>query len=92
MQSLDLCTIFCSNSSRPVVCVGLSKDKCGELLSFLLNFVYEYFRVFSRPEIYLARATMLKTQSETCKQKVVLIGASNLGHSAIYFENTDTSI
>jgi hypothetical protein len=71
MQSFVSCTTLCSNSSRPVVCSGLSKDKCGKLLSFLLNFDYENCRACFPPRFYLARATMSKTQSETCKQKVV---------------------
>jgi hypothetical protein len=55
--TLDSCTTFCTQSSRPITHAGLSKDNCCELLSSLLNSISTDFRACIDPEFYLARAT-----------------------------------
>jgi hypothetical protein len=79
-RNLDTTITFCSTSSRPMTCKGLSKDSYGELLGSLLAFIFKKFRACSRPEDYFERATEKKVTSETPGQKVTLIGASNLRH------------
>ncbi len=79
-RSLGSPITFCSNSSRPMTFLGLSKDRCSGLLGFLLNFIFENFRVCSRPGSYLVRATSGRNRSEKGGKKVVFVGASNLSH------------
>jgi lysophospholipase L1-like esterase len=90
-KDLDSCTTFCTDNSRPITFPGFSKDTCRELLSNLLNHVFETFRACPSPENLLARATDTKSNphSETIVQRVVLCGASNLKYSAACF--TDSS-
>ena len=79
---------FCSTSSRPVVCNGLSKVKCSELLGNLLTSIFENFRACAGPETYFARADQSQTNKnefENQEQKVILVGASNLKYSSGYF-------
>jgi hypothetical protein len=64
---------------------GLSKDHYSELLSTLLGYIFEKFRVCSRPEAYFERADVVNTLSENYEQKVTLVGASNLRHSVPHF-------
>jgi hypothetical protein len=81
---------FCSNNSRPVTCTGLPKDRCCELLGSLLNCLYSNFRACASPEDYLAREDERKNHSEEKQgQKIVLIGASNLGHAVRHFAGAD---
>ncbi len=89
-NSLDTCTTFCSNNSRPITFPGLSKDTCCELLSNLLACIFSNFRACSSPENLLVRTTDNSDcpQSETREQKVVLIGSSNLKYSTPYFNDT----
>jgi hypothetical protein len=84
-RSLDHTVTFCSNSSRPVIFKGLSKDFQSELLGTLLNCVFENYRACSRSEVYLARADEIKPASKNTEQKVTLCGASNLRHSIPHF-------
>jgi hypothetical protein len=88
--SLDTCTTFCSNNSRPITFPGLSKDTCCELLSNLLACIFSNFRACSSPENLLVRTTDNSDcpQSETREQNVVLIGSSNLKYSTPYFNDT----
>jgi hypothetical protein len=88
-NSLDTCTTFCSNNSRPITLLGLSKDTCCELLSNLLACIFSHFRACSSPENFLVRMTDNRDcpQSETLEQKVVLIGSSNLKYSMPYFSD-----
>jgi hypothetical protein len=69
---------------------GLSKDTCSELLSTMLTWNFVNFRACTSPESYLVRATIAENQkptSETNKQKVTLIGASNLSRSTASFSD-----
>lgn len=88
--ALDNCTTFCSHSSRLITFSGLSKDNCSGLSS-LLNLISKDFRACSSPEIYLIRASsaILKKNTESDEQKVVLVGPSNLKYSARYFMVND---
>jgi hypothetical protein len=80
-RALDHVVTFCSNSSRPMIFKGLSKDHQNELLGTLLTCVFENYRACARPEDYLVRADVSKNLSENSEQKVALCGASNLRHS-----------
>jgi hypothetical protein len=89
---IDTCITFCTNNSRPITFEGLSKGTCSELLSSMLNWIFVNFRACASPESYLVRTTTAdnsKSLSENGKQKVVLIGASNLKKSVASF--TDPS-
>ncbi len=69
---------------------GLSKDRCHELLSSLLNCLYANFRACASPKDYLERADGKNQQSEdSIGKKIVLIGASNLGHSVSHFAGSN---
>jgi hypothetical protein len=90
---IDSTITFCSNNSRPVTCSGLPKDRCNELLGSLLNCLFSNFRACVSPEEYLARADGTKTSSKNNnEQKVVLVGASNLGHSVPHFAGSESEI
>jgi hypothetical protein len=91
-RSLNKPITFCSSSSRPVTCLGLPKDRCDELLSLLLNTIFNNFRACSRPEDYLERADEIEKISETHEQKVVLVGASNLNRARQYFETAELAV
>jgi hypothetical protein len=86
-RTLDRTVTFCSNNSHPVTCSGLSKDRCGELLGSLLNFLFENFQACSHPETYLVRADETFKQSEKQGNTVMLVGASNLGQSIAHFSD-----
>ncbi len=88
-RTLDKPLIFCSSSSRPVTFLGLPKDRCDELLGSLLNTVFANFRACSRPEEYFARAAEITKKSETCEQKVILVGASNLFRASRHFDDPE---
>jgi hypothetical protein len=78
---------FCSHNSRPITCNGLSKDRCAELLGSLLNYIHENFRACTGPENFLVRADANRKLSDnTGEQKVILVGAGNLKHSAPFFD------
>jgi hypothetical protein len=68
---------------------GLPKDRCDELLGSLLNIVFANFRACPRPEEFLARAAENTKKSETCEQKVILVGASNLFHASRHFDDSE---
>jgi hypothetical protein len=72
-----------------VTFLGLPKDRCDELLGSLLTNVFNNFRACSRPEEYLARAAENTKKSETCEQKVILVGASNMYRASRYFEDSE---
>jgi hypothetical protein len=74
---------FCAVSSRPVTLKGLPKDTLSELVGTLLHTVN---RDFSNPENFLVRDFMTE-EPDTETQKVILLGASNLGHCADRFRN-----
>jgi hypothetical protein len=87
-KGVDCCITFCTNSSRPIAFDGLSKDNCRELLSTILNWNFANFRACASPESYLVRATIVdnsNSKSGTGRQKVVLVGASNLNRSQSSF-------
>jgi hypothetical protein len=88
-ESPDTCITFCLHSSRPITTAGISKDTCSELLSFLLEQVFNNFRACADPESYLGRvdyAQNSRLSSEPLEQTVVLAGASNLKYSAKHFD------
>jgi hypothetical protein len=85
---LDTPFTFCSNNSRPVTYLGLSKDRCNELLGSLLTYIFDNFRACSSPESYLARADENNTTSEDQDKNIFLFGASNLRHSLPHFKDT----
>jgi hypothetical protein len=87
---LDSTVTLCSNNSRPVTFSGIPKDRCCELLGSLLNYLYSNFRACALPEDYLAREDGMENYSEEQKEhKIVLVGASNLGHSVRHFAGAD---
>jgi hypothetical protein len=88
---LDRTITFCSNNSRPVVCNGLPKDRCCELLGSLLKFLFENFRACARPETYLGRADVTINQSEKNENNVTFVGASNLGYCMAHFSDPSLS-
>ncbi len=88
--AIDSTITFCSNNLCPVTCTGLPKDRCRELLGSLLNCLFSNFRACASPEEYLARADgKNKLSKENSEQKIVLVGASNLGHSVPHFAGTN---
>jgi hypothetical protein len=88
--TIDSTITFCSNNSHPVTCTGLPKDRCCELLGSLLNCLYSNIRACTSPEEYFAREDEKNNQSEEKHgQRIVLIGASNLGHSVPHLAGTD---
>jgi hypothetical protein len=78
----EQCTLssmtFCSVSTRPVTLRGLPKDKLGELVRTLVETVHRCLQTCASPENFLERDT-IAVASDTNEQKVVLLGASNLG-------------
>jgi hypothetical protein len=60
------------------------------LLGSLLNCLFSNFRACASPEEYLARADgKNKLSKEKSEQRIVLVGASNLGHSVPHFAGTN---
>jgi hypothetical protein len=87
-KGVDCCITFCTNSSRPIAFDELSKDKCRKLLSTKLNWNFANFRACTSSESYLVRATIAddsNSKSGIGRQKVVLVGASNLNRSLSNF-------
>ncbi len=76
-QHVFISMTFCSVSSRPATLHGLPKDNLSALVRSLIETVHKCFQTCASPENYLARDTVMA--SDTCEQKVVLLGASNLG-------------
>jgi hypothetical protein len=72
---------FCSVSSRPATLNGLPKDNLDELVRTLLDTVHWDFQTCAHPENFLARE-LQTVGSNTLMQKVILLGASNIGHCA----------
>jgi hypothetical protein len=72
---------FCSVSSRPATLNGLPKDNLDELVRTLLDTVHRDFQTCVHPENFLARE-LQTVGSNTLMQKVILLGASNIGHTA----------
>jgi hypothetical protein len=72
---------FCSVSSHPATLTGLPKDTLDELVWTLLNTVYRDFQTCTHPENLLVRE-LHTVGANTLTQKVILLGASNLGHCA----------
>jgi hypothetical protein len=93
--ALDSSVTFCSINSRPITYNGLSKDKCTELLSSLLHWLFTFFRACASPESFLARAKSAPTQSipsENGERKVALAGGSNMKHCVSHFAATGVSV
>jgi hypothetical protein len=77
-QHVHISMTFCSVSSRPATLHGLPKDNLSALVRSLVETVHRCFQTCASPENYLARDNVT-VASDTCEQKVVLLGASNLG-------------
>jgi hypothetical protein len=82
---------FCAVSSRPVTLKGLPKDTLSELVGTLLHTVNRDFQTCSNPENFLVRDFMTE-EPGTETQKVILLGASNLGHCAVRFRNLGIAV
>ncbi len=72
---------FCSVSSRPATLNGLPKDNLDELVHTLLDTVHRDFQTCTHPENLLARE-LHTVGTNISMQKVILLGASNIGHCA----------
>jgi hypothetical protein len=72
---------FCSVSSRPATLSGLPKDNLCALVQSLVDTVHRSFHACASPENYLERE-ILTVPMDTCEEKVILLGASNLGRCA----------
>ncbi len=72
---------FCSVSSRPATLNGLPKDNLDELVRTLLDTVHRDFQTCTHPENLLTRE-LHTVGTNTSMQKVILLGASNIGHCA----------
>ncbi len=69
---------FCSVSTRPATLHGLPKGKLSELVHSLVDTIHRCLQTCASPENFLARDPVM-CESVNHDQKVVLIGASNLG-------------
>jgi hypothetical protein len=69
---------FCSVSTRPATLSGLPKDNLSVLVRSLVETVHSCFQTCASPENYLARE-IATVATDNCEEKVVLLGASNLG-------------
>jgi hypothetical protein len=72
---------FCSVSSRPATLSGLPKDNLCALVQSLVDTDHRSFHACASPENYLERE-ILTVPMDTCEEKVILLGASNLGRCA----------
>jgi hypothetical protein len=72
---------FCSVSSRPATLSGLPKDNLCALVHSLVDTVHKSFHACASPENYLERA-IPTVPMDNCEQKIILLGASNLGRCA----------
>jgi hypothetical protein len=87
-----LCSLtFCAVSSRPVTLRGLPKDTLCELVRTLIQTVNRDFQSCSNPEEFLVREPMAE-EPDTKAQKVILLGASNLGRCADHLKNLGISV
>jgi hypothetical protein len=73
---------FCLVSTRPATLRRLPKDNLSVLVHSLVETVHRCFKTCASPENFLARDTVA-VASDNCEQKVVLLGASNLGCCAL---------
>jgi hypothetical protein len=69
---------FCSVSTRPATLRGLLKGKLSELVRSLVETIHRCLQTCASPENFLER-DLVACESVNHDQKVVLIGASNLG-------------
>jgi hypothetical protein len=78
----EQCTLssmtFCSVSTRPATLRGLPKDKLSVLVRTLVETVHRCLQTCANPENFLERDP-IAVASDNLEQKVVLLGASNLG-------------
>jgi hypothetical protein len=72
---------FCSVSTRPATLHGLPKDNLFVLVHSLIETVHRCFQTCASPETCLARDIITDAVDDHV-QKVVLLGASNLGRCA----------
>jgi hypothetical protein len=79
---------FCAASTRPATLRGLPKDNLGVLVHSLIETVHRCFQTCAIPEIYLARDNNTAAV-DAHVQKVVLLGASNLGRCASRFSRAN---
>jgi hypothetical protein len=69
---------FCSVSTRPATLRGLPKGKLSELVRSLVETVHRCLKTCASPENFLER-DLVACESDNHEQKVVLLGASDLG-------------
>jgi hypothetical protein len=69
---------FCSVSTCPATLLGLPKDKLSALVRTLVETVHRCLQTCASPENFLER-DIVAVASDNHEQKVVLLGASNLG-------------
>jgi hypothetical protein len=78
----EQCTLFsmtfCSASTRPATLRGLPKDKLSVLVRTLVETVHRCLQTCASPENFLERDP-IAVASDNLEQKVILLGASNLG-------------
>jgi hypothetical protein len=70
---------------------GLPKDTLSELVRTLIHTVNKDFQTCSNPESFLVREFMAE-EPDTESQKVILLGASNLGHCADRFRKLGIAV
>jgi hypothetical protein len=92
-SSMEMTATFCSIKSRPVVLIGFPKDKQSDLLWSLLDCLCNTFHVCKNPEDYLQRVVTAPLAETTSKeQKVILVGASNLGNCSDAFRQSGLDV
>jgi hypothetical protein len=78
----EQCTLtsmtFCSSSTRPATLRGLPKDNLCVLVRTLVETVHRCLQTCASPENFLER-DKTAVASDNLEQKVILLGASNLG-------------
>jgi hypothetical protein len=78
----EQCTLFsmtfCSSSTRPATLRGLPKDNLCVLVRTLVETVHRCLQTCTSPENFLERDKKA-VASDNLEQKVILLGASNLG-------------
>jgi hypothetical protein len=82
---------FCSASTRPATLRGLPKDNLSVLVRTLVETVHRCLQTCASPENFLERDT-LTVASDNLEQKVILLGASNLGHCAQRLRKSGKSV
>jgi hypothetical protein len=69
---------FCSASTRPATLRGLPNDNLSVLVCTLVETVHRCLQTCASPENFL-ESDPIAVASDNLEQKVILLGASNLG-------------